>query len=115
MARKNSSFGDTNVKIIPTDTIKIYQVQESELNELEKGSNSDLYLEIAISCFSIFCSFLTSLLTVPIDGKPFIIFTVIAIITVITGLILLLLWHRCRKEKQGVINKIRSHEEKIQG
>lgn len=108
--RGGIGLGDTRVKIIPTSEIKIYQVKESELEQLEHGSQSDLFLEIGIACISIFASFLTSLLTANMGKATFIVFVCIAVISAIAGLVLVCLWYRCRKSKKSIIEKIRSNE-----
>lgn len=49
--------GGTTVRKYPVGELEIYEVKESELRELERSSQSDLYLEFAIACISIFFSF----------------------------------------------------------
>lgn len=101
-------LGDTQVKIIPTSEIKIYLVKESELEQLENGSQSDLFLEIGIACLSVAISFLTSLLTTEIKEATLIVFVCITIISTLAGLVLVCLWYRTRKSKKSIIDKIKS-------
>lgn len=110
MGRGGVGLGDTQVKIIPTSEIKIYLVKESELEQLENGSQSDLFLEIGIACISIALSFLTSLLTTEIEAVTFTVFVCITVISTLAGIVLVCLWYRTRKSKKSIIDKIKSNE-----
>ncbi len=98
------------IEIVPTNGIKVYVVKDSQLNELERGSQADLFLEFAISLLSIFASLFASLLLADCEGKVFTAFLSITVITFISGIILLLLWHRQRISKKTIIEEIRSNE-----
>jgi uncharacterized membrane protein len=104
--------GGTTVRKYPVGELEIYEVKESELRELERSSQSDLYLEFAIACISIFFSFLASLLTAtfPADTNAEVIFVCIDVIMALSGGLFLLLWLRQRKEKTKVIDAIRKRK-----
>lgn len=111
MVNKSSvGLGGTKIKIIPTSEIKIYQVKESELEQLEHGGQSDLFLEIGIACISVCVSFAISLFTTKTSLIVLVIFTCIALITAIAGIVLLFLWHRCKKSRKDVIDRIKRNE-----
>lgn len=111
MARKrktNADFGETKVIKGRIDHVTLYEVSESELIDLQKGNDSDLYLEFAIACLSTGLSFLASLVSGAFAQTPFIIFTCIVILTIIIGFILGILWYRNRKSKTKIIESIKS-------
>ena len=90
--------------------IEVFPVTKEQLEEFEKGSNSDLFFEIALCLISVFASFLCSLIVVDFVKHPktFNFFLTICIISGITSTIMFLLWWRNRKSKHELISKIRS-------
>lgn len=88
--------------------LTIYEVSESELEILAKGSPSSIYLNFAIFLFTIFISFFTALLTTTIDSiKVFVVFVLIAALGVIGGAILIAVWVINRRSASDIINKIK--------
>lgn len=91
------------------DSVTIYEVSESELQILEMGSPSSIFLNIFTFVFGIFLSFLTTLLTVDLNDKVvlMIIFIVIAVVTGFLSLIMIIFWFRGRHEFSDVITRIK--------
>lgn len=108
----DNSTGGTTVRKCLVDEVVIYEVKESELDELERGSQSDLYLEFAIACISIFVSFLIAIITVtfPKDSIIEIVFICVDIIMAIAGSLFCFLWYRQRKDRFKVILAIRQRK-----
>lgn len=108
--RNNNGFGDTKAIIHQMDDINVYPVRDDQLDELEKGSNSDLYLEISLCLVSVFASFLCSLVVLDFDNTPkaYNFYTIVCIVTTIGALTFLLLWYRNRKSSKSIIRKIRN-------
>jgi hypothetical protein len=91
-----------------THKVIVYFVNETELNVLERGSTSSLYLTFGLSLFSIFCSFLIVLLSTPIKSdRIFDVFVIITSISFVSSVILLVLWRKTDDEKTSVIRCIR--------
>lgn len=91
------------------DSLELFEVSESELTIIERGSPSSTYLNFAIFLISIASSFLTTLLTVDLSEKMtlFTIFTVICVIGYLIGIFLIILWYQNKNEFNNVIEKIR--------
>lgn len=107
-----NSTGGTTVRKYVVDEVVIYEVKESELDELERGSQSDLYLEFSIACVSTFISFLIALFTVdfPENTNTEVIFVCVDVIMAIAGAIFGSLWIRQRKNKFKVIESIKKRK-----
>ncbi|RLK02159.1 hypothetical protein [Tenacibaculum discolor] len=93
------------------DSLVLYEVSESELYIIERGSPSSTYLNFAIFSLSIGLSFLASLLTFDLDNqsdKAYIVFVVITVLGILLGLLLLIIWWRSKNQFDDVIKKIKS-------
>ena len=72
------------------DRLNIYEVSDSELQLLKRGSPESLYLNFAIFLLSAALSFLTALFTTEIPStRVFNVFVMITIIGLVLGLLLL--------------------------
>jgi|SRR5690554_1320288 amino acid transporter len=109
--KNNESSGEIGPKIKRGryDSLELYEVSESELTIIERGSPSSTYLNFAIFLLSIASSFLTTLLTVDLSSKMtlFTIFTVICVIGYLIGVFLVILWFQNKNEFKKIIEKIR--------
>ena len=109
--KKHDSSGEIGPKIKRGryDSLELFEVSESELTIIERGSPSSTYLNFAIFLISIASSFLTTLLTVDLSSKMtlFTIFTVICVIGYLIGIFLVILWYQNKNEFKDVIEKIR--------
>lgn len=109
---KNEKPLDENQPIIKrgrVDSLNIFEIREDELNTIEKGSTTSLYLNFAIFLLSIAASFLIALLTSDFKDKlfTFTIFCVVTVVGFVIGLILLIMWFREKDEFKEVIKIIR--------
>ncbi|MCT4214971.1 hypothetical protein HZP46_05735 [Elizabethkingia anophelis] len=112
MAEQKDSIGVKRAKL---DSLKIYEITEKELDTLEKGSGDSLFLNFAISLFSIFISFLIVLLTVDFfyDDKDdlvikFIIFICLTIITLLGSIICFIAWYRNKGDFKTTLQEIKN-------
>jgi amino acid transporter len=109
--KNNESSGEIGPKIKRGryDSLELYEVSESELTIIERGSPSSTYLNFAIFLLSIASSFLTTLLTVDLSSKMtlFTIFTVICVIGYLIGVFLVIIWFQNKNEFKKIIEKIR--------
>lgn len=108
--RKNNGFGTTKAIFHKLDDIEVFPVTNEQLDQLEKGSSSDLFLEIGLCLVSVFASFFCSLVVLEFSNTPkaFVFFLLVCILSGLLSVIMLLLWHRSRKDKSDIITKIRS-------
>jgi len=90
------------------DSLSLYEVTDNELEILEKGSPSSIYLNFAILLLSAGISFLINLLSVNIQSiKTFTVFVVFTVIGILGGIILLVIWYRQRQSMSDIIRKIK--------
>jgi hypothetical protein len=90
------------------DSLNIYEVSESELALLERGSPDSLFLNFAVFLLSSALSLLVALLTTTItSSRTFTVFVVFTVTGVVGGLFLLLLWLRNRQSTAAVFAQIR--------
>ena len=109
---KNEKIEDEKQPFIKrgrVDSLSIYEIREDELNTIEKGSNSSIYLNFSIFLISIGASFLIALLTSDYKDKilTFTIFCVVTGIGFIIGAFLLILWLREKDDFKEVIKNIK--------
>lgn len=110
--RENNGFGATKAIMHKMDDIEVFPVTKDQLDLLENGSNSDLFLEIAICLVSVFASFLCSLISLDFTSNEvaFNVYLVICLVTGPSSVVLFLLWWRNRKHKNTLIQRIKSQE-----
>lgn len=110
--RKNNGFGATRAIHHRMDDIEIFPITKEQLDALERGAVSDLFLEIGLCLVSVFASFLCSLIVLDFTTSPkaFDFFMVICIVSGISSIIMFLLWWRNRKDKNKLITKIKSQK-----
>jgi len=105
------------------DSLTIYDVTEQELKIIENGSTNSLFLNFAIFLLSVSVSFFVAIFTVewfPKEQEPhlvsFIVFLVIAILSLLVGIICGFVWIRSHDSFKDTIKTIRQRlvEEKIE-
>jgi len=105
------SITDEKVKVKrhKFDSLTIFEVSESELDTIEKGSPSSIYLNFAIFLLSIAASFFASLLTSDYSNKQntFTVFLLITIVGFVIGGFLIILWLRTKNDFDQTIRKIK--------
>lgn len=89
------------------DSLSLYEITEHELDILEKGSPSSLYLNFSIFLLSVGLSFLITLFSADVTGKVFIVFVILSCIGMIGGVFLLFLWYRMKSEVSDIVSKIK--------
>lgn len=109
---KERGTGQVNIMRHEVKEINIFEVTEDELNQLEHGTNSDLFLEFSISLLSVFVSFTISLLTTKIESNTtFMVFFCVTLISFVLGVLLFVLWFRNKKERKTIIQTVRNRKE----
>ncbi len=90
----NDQF-ETEIRRGRLDTLSIFEISESELNQLGGGSPNSIYLNFAILTFTFGISFLVTLLTTVIESdRLFYIFVIMTIIGLGSSVILFILWKK---------------------
>ena len=90
------------------DSVDLYEVKEHELEILENGEQTGLYLNFAIFLISLAFSGILTLSTATFaNTKIENTFLFISILGVLGGLFLLILWWQGRKSIKDVIRKIK--------
>ncbi|MGB4767680.1 MAG: hypothetical protein WBP22_00315 [Candidatus Saccharimonas sp.] len=103
--------GEITVDIARLGSIQVYQITEDELNMIEMGTPNSNYLNFSVALLSVFISFLITLLTTKIeDDRVFNFFLLTAIVTVIIGVILLIIWLKSRYSSRNIFKKIRARK-----
>jgi hypothetical protein len=90
------------------ERLDIYEVSDSELQLLERGSSESLFLNFAIFLLSSSFSLLVALLTTNIESiRAFNIFVIITVVGFIGGVLLLALWGWHRRSRATLFEQIR--------
>ncbi len=90
------------------DSLSLFEITEHELNVLESGSPSSLFLNFALLLLSTAVSFLIALTSTTIaSDRVFTVFVVIVVLGFISGLILLVLWWKNRQSTASIVARIR--------
>lgn len=90
------------------ERLTIYEVEESELFILERGSPDSIFLNIAVALLSLAASFTVALLTTTIPStRIYIVFVVVASIGYVVGAVLCVVWWRSRCSVNNCVKAIR--------
>lgn len=90
------------------DSVDLYEIKDSELDLLEKGSPADLQLNFAIFLLSTAVSSICALATATFDSSRIdSFFNLVAIVGVVIGTYLLLSWYRSHTSHREVCRRIR--------
>lgn len=90
------------------DSVNLYEVKENELDILENGEPTGIYLNFSIFLLSIAFSGILTLCSATFNKEILqYTFLFVSIIGVIGGLFLLILWWRGRKSIRSIIQRIR--------
>lgn len=106
--KKTQDESQLIIKRARLDSVKIFEVTESELEIIAKGSPNSIYLNFAIFLLSIAASSLITLLSVKIESITVLcIFIITCALGFLLGGLLLILWYRNRNDFTKIITKIR--------
>jgi NADH:ubiquinone oxidoreductase subunit K len=105
---ENSGEKPFKIKRGRVDSLSLFEITEHELNILESGSPSSLFLNFALLLLSTATSFLIALTSTTISSdRVFAVFTIIVVIGYIAGIVLFVLWWRNRQSTATIIKRIR--------
>lgn len=110
MSPEENGTGQNDPRIVRgrIDSLSLYEITDHELNVLEKGSPSSIYLNFGIFLMTVGLSFLVATVTTNIESiRVFIVFIVVSVLGIIGGIFLIVLWYRLRGDLTDVASKIR--------
>lgn len=91
------------------DQLTIFEISESELELLERGSPDSLLLSFAIALLSAAISLTAALLTATVEStRVFAVLVLITIVGYVAGIVLISLWWRTHRSVRSVVAVIRS-------
>lgn len=106
----NPAGVDSTVKIRRgrVDCVTLYEVGESELDQLEAGSPATVQLNFAIFCLSVSLMAITSLVTADFKSEKWMyVYILGAIVCMVLGGFFLISWVRNKNSIQKIISRIR--------
>lgn len=90
------------------ESVDLYEIKDSELDLLERGSPAALQLNFAIFLLSIAFSSIVCLLTTTFTNKTIqIVFIVVSVVGILLGAYLMIAWYRTKSEVGDLCDKIR--------
>jgi hypothetical protein len=106
--REETPTSSSPIRRAPLPELKIFEISESELDRLEKGSSGSIYLNFALFLLGIASTLLVTLATTTIASiYLFAAFVSICAVTLILGLLLLVLWWGDQSSSAGLIAESR--------
>ncbi len=109
MSRSPKTILQPAIHRVHLDKITIYDITDSELESLERGSPESILLNLAIAVLSIASSFSITLATTEIPSiKIFCVFVIVTVIAYLASFTFGLLWWQKRGSMKSVASIIRS-------
>ncbi len=103
----NSDFSP-EIRRARIDCLNIYEISEGELETLEKGSPGSIFLNFAVFILGIVFTLLAAILTTKVESNvTLIVFIVLIIIGLLSGVFLLMLWSKNYKSVSKLVGTIR--------
>ena len=106
--RSDSSNEQIRVRRGRIESVDVYEIKDSELDILEKGSPADIQFNFSIFLLSVAISFFVALVTAEIKNETAkTVFIFITIVGFFFGIYLLFQWNRNRTSLKSLCQKIR--------
>ena len=111
MTPNSKPVDDSNALLIRrgrVESVDLYEIKDTELDTLEKGTPAELQLNFAIFLWSIAFGAITSLATTTFPSKTMeTTFIIVSVVGVLLGAYLMGAWWRTRSEVRELCKKIR--------
>jgi hypothetical protein len=109
VTRAKKSQLDPAIHRVRLDRLTIFEITESELEALERGSPESLFLNLGIAVLSTAVSFSISLATAKIDSiETYCMFAIVTVVGYLAAVTFGLLWWQSRRSLKKVAQEIRS-------
>ena len=109
MAKSQNVPLDPAIHRVRLDKLRIFEISEAELEELERGSPESIFLNLALAVLAVAISFSVSLATTKIESdRKFIVFVIITALGYVAGATFAILWLVARRSLKSVSARIRS-------
>jgi hypothetical protein len=96
------------VRMAKVDSICLYQITEDELNLLEQGSPSSMYLNFALFLIPIGLSFWVTLATTTLTSdRVYYSFLILIILSLVLGVLFFCIWYKAYRSSTPVSTRIR--------
>jgi hypothetical protein len=97
------------IRRVRISSLTIYEISESELDTLGRGSPDSVFLTFAVFLLSVAISFSVVLATLTITSdRGFQVLVILTLIGYLGGLILLAVWWRNHQSTKAIIESIRN-------
>lgn len=107
--QRDSGIDSVAVRRARVDSLLLYEVTESELQELESGGSASVLLNFSILLFSTAAAFLIALLSTDIESnRTFMVFVVFTTVGFVGGFILFVIWWKARQTVGALVARIKS-------
>lgn len=111
MSERPRDFDDAKPLVVRrgrVESVDLYEIKDSELDLLEKGTPAELQLNFSIFLLSLAFSAIASLLTATFPSRTIeTTFIVISVIGILGGVYLMIIWSRTRSAVKQLCKKIR--------
>lgn len=110
MIQDEQYTGYNEVRIVRgrVDSLSLYEITETELDTLEKGSPYSVHLNFGIFLLTLGFSFFVSLVSANAPSLAvLVVFVVLAVVGIVGGSFLLILWYNAKGEMTDIVKKIR--------
>jgi Flp pilus assembly protein TadB len=95
------------VRIAPVGELNVYQVTESELDELAKGGTSSLWLNFALALLPTGVGIVVTMRSSQLSDTNFVLFTCVAVILFVIGAICFVVWVVGYKSSRKLVEQIK--------
>lgn len=90
------------------ESVDLYEIKDTELDTLEKGTPADLQLNFAVFLLSLAFSAIASLATATFQNNTVeTLFVIVSVVGVLLGIYLMIAWWRTRSEVKDLCKRIR--------
>lgn len=111
MASTSKPMDDSNALVVRrgrVESVDLYEIKDTELDALEKGTPAELQLNFSIFLLSLAFGAITSLATSTFPSKTMeTIFIIVSVVGILLGAYLMVAWWRTRSEVRELCKRIR--------
>jgi protein-S-isoprenylcysteine O-methyltransferase Ste14 len=108
MSGETQAQSEPRIEIALVDSIKIYQVTESELDTMAAGSPTGYLFDVFLALLVFGGSLILTLTTTTINSdRLFACYTALVLVSLVGALVCFLIWLKCRKSVSQTVRKIK--------